>query len=127
MRLRAEQALETGRARRDGATHAVEVRLDGVLALSEGLGDRSDRLLPQVLQVEDPPLERREVVGNELLAMSEDPARIDGLVRGRGGEPRVVRDVPEGREKASLRITRSWGTRERKREQIRIKKRNLNN
>lgn len=38
-----------------------------------------------MLQVEDPPLERRQLVLDDGLAAPQDPARIDGLVGQRTG------------------------------------------
>src|SRR5215475_4129732 len=78
---RVQQRLEPRRVLRDRTAHAIEVCLDRVLGLAERARDASNRLTSQVLQVEDAPLKRRQVVLDHGLAQAQHAAGVDGLVR----------------------------------------------
>ena len=54
--------------------------------------DAADRLPAQVLQVEDAPLERRQVVLDHRLAQAQHAARVDGAV-GRHVAPRQLEEL----------------------------------
>src|SRR5262249_17420831 len=77
----------------DRAAHPVGVRLHRVPGLPESRRDRADRLPAQVLQVEDPPLERCQLVLDHALALRERSAGVDRAVRRslpRGNVARIV-------------------------------------
>ena len=58
--LASKNPFETRRTGRDRASHSVEVRLDGILTLTERVCDRANRLLSKMLQMKDPSLQRSQ-------------------------------------------------------------------
>ena len=91
--LGAKHRLKTRRSLADRAPHPVQVGLDGIFRFTKGQGDRPNRLLAKVLQMEDAALQRRQLLHNDFLAASKDSS---GLYRflGRDLPARHVKCTP---------------------------------
>ena len=65
--LAPEQYLDARQGLTHRQAHPVQVRLDGVLGFAQRLGDRPNRLSPEVLEVKNSALGIGQILPNDLL------------------------------------------------------------